>query len=100
MIYQIYQGIKYFICAKNVTTELFSSNTGVRQGENLSPVLISVYLNDLENYLKGHHCNGVSLVANDIDTFYKIAMYLVRLLHAIDISLIATNASVCVFPVL
>ena len=33
------------------TSQFFTCNLGVRQGENLSPVLFSLFLNDLKDYL-------------------------------------------------
>ena len=48
IIYQMYQGIKYFICVKNEISDLFSCNIGVRQGENLS-LLFSLFSNVLDN---------------------------------------------------
>jgi hypothetical protein len=93
IIYQMYQGIKSCICTKYVTTELFPCNIGVRQGENLSPVLFSLFLNDLDTYLTSHNCNGISLATDDIDTFYDMTLYFVCLLYADDTALVATNAS-------
>ena len=40
-------------------TDYFNCQVGVRQGENLSPFLFSIYLNDLEHYLMGQKVNGV-----------------------------------------
>ena len=41
------------------TTEHFQCNNGVRQGENLSSFLFSIFLNDLENYLHNKNVSAV-----------------------------------------
>ncbi len=40
-----------FIRSNNLVGSLFNSDIGVRQGENLSPLLFALYLNDLQNFL-------------------------------------------------
>jgi hypothetical protein len=35
---------------------VFCCNIGVRQGENLSPFLFSIYVNDLEEFLTEKKC--------------------------------------------
>ena len=89
----MYKGIKYCICTNDGTSEFAPFYTGVRQGENLSPILFSLYLNDLENYLKSNNCNGVYMDVNYFDNFCEMAMYFVCLLYVDDTALIATNAS-------
>ena len=37
---------------------LFLCNVGVRQGENLSPFLFSLYINDLESFLQSNEMVG------------------------------------------
>ena len=34
--------------------EAFQCDVGVRQGENLSPLLFAIYLNDFEDFLSKH----------------------------------------------
>ena len=48
----MYQGIKSYVKYKECQSDLFPCLTGVRQGENVSSFLFSVFLNDLEDYFK------------------------------------------------
>ena len=61
----------------------------MRQGENLSPALFSLFLNDLEDYLAAHHCSGVSVdyTDDDISVYLKILI----LLYADDTVLFGTD---------
>ncbi len=58
VIVKMYEGIKSCVFVGNVKSKYFTSNTGVRQGENLSPMLFALYLNDLEDHLisEGNPC--------------------------------------------
>ena len=46
VIYNMYQGIQSCVSAHNTLTDYFSCCVGVRQGENLSPLLFSLFVND------------------------------------------------------
>ena len=54
VIYNMYQNAKSCVQNCNQNSNIFSCNIGVRQGENLSPVLFAIYLNDLKRI---HECN-------------------------------------------
>ena len=47
----MYDGITSCVSVNGVSSDYFPSNIGVRQGENLSPFLFTIFLNDLETYL-------------------------------------------------
>ena len=49
----MYDGIKSCVSINGKSSNYFPSNIGVRQGENLSPFLFTIFLNDLENFLSG-----------------------------------------------
>ena len=45
----------------NTMTVSFLCNKGIRQEDGLSPVLFSLFMNDLPEYLRAHNCPGVKL---------------------------------------
>lgn len=50
-IINMYKGIKSKVKIGQHLSDFFMCNIGVRQGENLSPFLFSLFINDLEDYL-------------------------------------------------
>ena len=56
----------------------------------MSPVLFSLFLNDLEEYLTESQCKGINLnnQENDVDTYLKLLV----LLYADDNVVFCTNA--------
>ena len=53
VITNMYKRIKSCVFLRSEKSDFFGSYRGVRQGENLSPVLFSLYLNDMENFFCG-----------------------------------------------
>ena len=57
VIRNMYSGIKSCVTDRfNNKSEYFVSNDGVRQGENLSPLLFSLFLNDIELFFEKKQC--------------------------------------------
>ena len=61
IVTNMYKGIKSCVNHNNKCSSFFLCQNGVRQGENLSPILFAIYLNDLEDLLNEKHCNGIKL---------------------------------------
>ena len=85
----MYNNIKSRVVANDKSSVFFPCIQGVRQGENLSPFLFSIFLNDLNAYLMTKQANGVNCDINyeDVSVYIKILV----LLFADDTVLFGTN---------
>ena len=57
----IYKKSKSCVSYNNSKSDFFKSNIGVKQGENLSPILFSLYLNDFSSFLSQRYPGAVKL---------------------------------------
>ena len=91
IITNLYSQIKS--CVMNRCTgersEFFGSFSGVRQGENLSPLLFSLFLNDLEQFLKQHGCRPLELPISNNDLSLAMYLEIFVLLYADDTVLLS-----------
>ena len=94
VIYNMYKGAKSCVKQQTLMSGLFSCNIGVRQGENLSPFLFAIFLNDFELFLsqkyKGlREINTLSQILGDDDIEFFINIYI--LLYADDKLILAES---------
>jgi hypothetical protein len=77
IIFNMYQDIKSCVSVNNSFSPFFGSFCGVRQGENLSPILFSIYLNDLDDYLAINN-RGINIekIDDNIITYLKLFVLL------------------------
>ena len=95
VVKNLYKSAKSCISANGVMSDFFTCNVGVRQGENLSPLLFAVYLNDFEEHIAQFYpglkmlteelCN--TLQGEELELFSK----LVCLLYADDTIILAES---------
>lgn len=88
-IHNMYSNIKSKVTTNEGSSQFFNCNVGVRQGENLSPFLFSIFLNDLENYLRCNYVSGVDIgvTTDEIHIFLKLFI----LLYADDTVIFSDN---------
>ena len=87
VIRSIYSNIKSCVFAKGEQSEYFVSNVGMRQGKNLSPLLFSLYVNDLEVFLQQNGCNCINLNIDICERYLKLLV----LMYTDDTILFANN---------
>ena len=92
VIFNMYSDIKSRIVYNGEKSEYFSCNVGVRQGENLSPFLFSIYLNDLENFLVSNNLTGLTCITEEVENELDVFIRLLILLYADDTVLLAESA--------
>ena len=95
VLYNLYDQAKSCVKKGGKLSDFFKCNAGVRQGENLSPLLFAIYLNDFEKFLKKHYfgLTHISLAVkrelsdDDIELYVKLFV----LLYADDTIVLAES---------
>ena len=97
VIFNLYKNAKSCVKVINNISPLFNCNMGVRQGENLSPLLFAIFLNDLESTLRKDNVQGLNFInqlirkhLSDDDVEMWLRLYV--LLYADD-TIILTESS-------
>ena len=72
----MYANIKSCVTVNGQDAQFFSSNRGVRQGDNLSPVLFSLFLNDLEDHLLADKVNRIPVEYKTDDLVHFIKNFI------------------------
>lgn len=90
-IQNMYMGIKSLVKLNGIASNFFECNVGVRQGENLSPFLFSLYINDLENFLLEKNIVGLQSISNEIENELLLHLKLLILFYADDTVIMAES---------
>ena len=88
----MYENTKSQVSFKNITTSPFPFQVGVRQGENLSPLLFAIYFNDFNTFLSEKY-NGLAKVSESISSELQIYLRIFSLLYADDTLVLAETAT-------
>ena len=96
VVYNMYQNAKSCIKLGHNLSNSFACNIGVRQGENLSPLLFAMYLNDFEFFVSRQY-KGLDMCASEIrknlsNDDIEIFLRLYVLLYADDTIVMAESA--------
>ena len=92
VIFNMYDNIKSCIQYNNKQSDFFPCLTGVRQGENLSPFLFSIFLNDLEIFFTESNLSPLELVSEKSQEALDIFIKLFAILYADDTIILADSA--------
>ncbi|CAL4108263.1 unnamed protein product, partial [Meganyctiphanes norvegica] len=88
VIKSMYENAKSHVSFKNTLSNQFPCEVGVRQGENLSPLLFAIYLNDFNTFLSERY-NGLSNTTESISNELHIYLQIFCLLYADDTLVLA-----------
>ena len=89
VIQNMYEGAKSCVRANGKMSEFFRCTAGVRQGENLSPILFAIYLNDFQSFL-AERVDGLIDLNSHLEEFDMFAKLCV-LLYADDTVILAES---------
>ena len=81
VIKNMYSNVNLQVLVQDGLTKTFTSNVGVRQGDNLSPTLFNIFINDLPQMLYEDHCYPLTLGNTSINC----------LLYADDLLILSEN---------
>ena len=93
LIFNMYENIKACVKLNNQLSKSFTSNIGVRQGDNLSPLLFAIFINDFEQFISTKYYglealdNLYSEVATNDEILTLLRLYV--LLYADDTIIMA-----------
>ena len=77
VIKSMYSSTKAYIRFNGMRSDTYISNTGIKQGYNLSCLIFALYLNDLEDTtLKQNNCKGINICDEDNITVLKLFIVL------------------------
>ena len=92
VIKNMYTNAKSCVSIDHINSEFFTCNIGVRQGENLSPILFALFLNDFADFLNNHF-TGLPLVTQLLESQgFETYVKLFTLLYADDTIMLADSA--------
>ena len=91
IIRNMYENAKSQVLFKNTLSDPFPCQVGVRQGENLSPLLFSIYLNDFNLFLSTKY-NGLTKITESVSNELQIYLRIFCLLYADDTLVLAESA--------
>ena len=87
VITNMYSNIKSCVSYNGQLSDYFVSVNGVRQGENLSPFLFALFINDIEEHLTENGCNPIQVTGADVHTYLKLLV----IMYADDTVLFANS---------
>ena len=87
VIVNMYKNIKSCVNLDGNISDFFVSLNGVRQGENLSPFLFALFINDIEQFLLQYGCNPIEIAGIDLQIYLKLLI----IMYADDTVLFANS---------
>ena len=96
VILGMYKSVKLCMSVNGKLSSLFECNMGVRQGENLSPILFALFLNDLESFMNNSTLQRISLTECNSQNDTTVYLKLLLLLYADD-TIIFEKTKVMIF---
>ena len=77
IIKNMYKEIKSCVTVNGCSSTFFKCQQGVREGENLSPLLFSIYLNDLDNFMHTSGCKGIEINIQDQEFIIFLILFVI-----------------------